>query len=69
MFFKVGDIVRQGVGAIEDQVLGKLALLAVDLGIGRDMRRVDNSHIQARFHSMIEEDAIENGARVWFQSE
>ena len=45
------DEALQGIrAAVEDQVLGQLALLGRDFGIGGDVRRVDDRHIQPGLH-------------------
>ena len=49
---------------IEDQVVGELALLGVDLRVRRDVCRVDDRHIQPRLHAVMEEHGIEHGPRM-----
>ena len=59
------DEARQGVlAAVEDQVLADRDLLGRDLGIGRDVRRVDDRRIQASLHRVVQKDRVEGSSRV-----
>ena len=53
----------QGIrAAVEDQVFGQLAFFLRNFGIRRDMRRVDNRHIQPGLHGMVKHDAVQHRA-------
>ena len=55
--------------AVEDQVFGQLVFLGRDLGIGCDLRRVDDGHIQAGLYAVIEHDRIQHRAGLRRQAE
>ncbi len=44
--------------AVENQILAQLTLLGRDFGVRRDVHRVDNRHIQASLHRMVEHHAV-----------
>src|SRR5947209_16183036 len=69
MLLKVSNIARQSIGAIEDEILGELALLLIDLSIGGNMGRINNRHIESRFNGMVQENAVQNSPCVRFKSE
>ncbi|MNY16118.1 hypothetical protein D3C86_1493660 [compost metagenome] len=55
--------------AVEDHVLGELALLGGDLGDGRDMAGVDDGQVQAGLHAVVEEDRVQDGPGMGSQAE
>ena len=48
--------------AVEDQVVGELALLGRDLHVGHGVRRVDHRHVEPGLHAVVQEDRVEHGA-------
>ena len=58
------DKARQGIRTpVEDQVFGRSRSSCRDLGIRRDVRRVDDRHIQPGLDRVIEENALSSCAR------
>ena len=61
---EVGDeLLQRVVAAVEDEVVGQLALLVGDLRVGRDVVRVDHRQVEAGLDAVVEEDRVEDGAR------
>ena len=54
--------------AVEDQIFGQLAFFGWDLGVGGDVGRIDDGHIQTGLHAVIQHDAVEDGAGGWRQA-
>ena len=54
--------------AVEDQIFGQLALLIGDIGIRRDVRRVDNGHIQPGLHRVVQHHRVKHGPGMRGQS-
>ena len=50
--------------AVEDEVVGQLALLVGDLRVGRDVVRVDHRQVEPGLDAVVEEDRVEDGARA-----
>ena len=64
------DVLGQGVGvAVENQVVGQLALLLGDGHVGLDVRRVEDGHVEPGLHAVVKEDGIQNFARGLGQAE
>ena len=60
---EVGDEALQRVrAAVEDQVVGQRALGRRDLGVGRDVVRVDDGQVQAGLDAVVQEDGVEHRA-------
>src|SRR5260370_229421 len=68
VLLEVSDVARQGIRTVVNQVFGKLALIGICLGIGGDMRRVDDGQVKSRFDGMIQENAVEHCAGVRLQA-
>ena len=68
VFLKVGDVARQRICSVIDQVFSQLALFSVYLGIGRNVHRIDDGQVQSRFDGVIEKHAIEHSPRVLLQA-
>ncbi len=49
--------------AVEDEVVGELALLLGDLAVGRDVVRVDHRQVEPGLDAVVQEDRVEDGAR------
>ena len=61
---EVGDEALQRVVApVEHQVVGQLALVRVDLAVGRDVVRVDHRQVEPGLHAVMEEDGVQDAAR------
>ena len=61
---EVGDVALQRVvAAVEDEVVGELALVGGDLGVGSDVVGVDHGQVQPRLHAVVQEHAVEHRAR------
>ena len=64
VLLEILDIARQGVfAAIEDHVVGEFALIFGNFGVGLDVCRIDNCHVEARLHCMIQKHAVEHCPR------
>ena len=50
--------------AVEDEVVGELALGLADLAVGRDVVRVDHREVQAGLDAVVQEDRVEDRARA-----
>ena len=48
--------------AVEDEVVGELALVVGDLAVGRDVVRVDHREVQAGLDAVVQEDRVEDRA-------
>ncbi len=68
VLLKVGDVTRQCIWPVVNQVIGKLALLGINFRVGGYMRWVDDGEIKPGFDGMIQENAIEDGAGMRFQA-
>src|SRR5438876_11652201 len=69
MGLKVGNVAWQGILTVKDQVVGELALFGINLRVRRNMRWIDDCHIQASLHCVVQEDTIQDGARMLFETE
>ena len=60
---EVGDEPLQRVlAAVEDEVVGQLALLVGDLRVGGDVVRVDHRQVEPGLDAVVQEDRVEDGA-------
>ena len=60
---EVGDEAFQRVvAAVEDEVVGQLALALGDLAVGRDVVRVDHREVEPRLDAVMQEDRVEHRA-------
>jgi hypothetical protein len=50
--------------AVEDQVVGQPRSVLVDLRVRRDVRGVDDGHVEAGLDAVVQEHGVEHGARV-----
>ncbi len=48
--------------AVEDEVVGQLALVLGDLAVGRDVVRVDHRQVEPGLHAVVEEHRVEHRA-------
>ena len=63
LLLEVGDELLQRVlGAVEDQVVGQLALLLGDLHIWGDVVRVDHRQVEPGLDAVVQEDRVEDRA-------
>ena len=61
---EVGDeALERVVAAVEDEVVGQLALLLGDLAVGGDVVRVDHRQVEPGLDAVVEEDRVEDRAR------
>ena len=59
----VGDeALERVVAAVEDEVVGELALLLGDLRVRRDVVRVDHREVEPGLHAVVQEDGVEDAA-------
>ncbi len=64
VFVELNKARQRIVATVEDQVLADLALLSRHIGIGRNMRRIDDGRVQAGFDRVIQKDRVERAPRV-----
>ncbi len=61
----VGDeALQRVVAAVEDEVVGELALLLGDLRVRRDVVRVDHREIEPGLDAVVQEDGVEDRSRL-----
>ena len=68
MLLKVGDVARQGVRLVVNQVFGKLALFGIDFRVWRDVEGIDDSCIESCLNGVVKKDAVEDGTSVWLEA-
>ena len=49
---------------VEDEVVGELALVLGDLGVGGDVVRVDHREVEPGLDAVVQEDRVEHRARA-----
>ena len=60
---EVGDEALERVlAAVEDEVVGELALVVGDLGVRRDVVRVDHREVEPGLHAVVQEDGVQDRA-------
>ena len=69
VLLKVGDIARQRVGPVVDQILGKLSLLSIDFRVRGNMGWIHDRCIKPCLDRVIQKNAVEYGACVRLQTE
>ena len=54
------EALERVVAAVEDEVVGELALLLGDLRVRRDVVRVDHREVEPGLHAVVQEDGVED---------
>ena len=57
------EALERVLAAVEDEVVGELALLVGDLAVRRDVVRVDHREVEPGLHAVVQEDGVEHRAR------
>ena len=57
------EALERVLAAVEDEVVGELALVVVDLAVGRDVVRVDHREVQPGLDAVVQEDGVQHRAR------
>ena len=60
----VDEPLERVLAAVEDEVVGELALLVGDLAVGRDVVRVDHREVEPGLDAVVQEDRVEDRARA-----
>ena len=58
------EALERVLAAVEDEVVGELALLLGDLAVGRDVVRVDHRQVEPGLDAVVQEDRVQDRARA-----
>ena len=56
------ELLQRVLAAIEDQIVGERALVLGDLGVRRDVGRVDDRQVEPGLDAVVQEDGVEHRA-------
>ena len=54
--------------AVKDQIFSELALLGGNFGVGGDVGRIYDRHIQPSLNGMVKHDTVKNRAGSWHET-